>query len=176
MIAAIVFPKGSPVDGVLERAAAALTRQGLALAGFVQHEIPADGECCATMLVRDISGGGEHVISQALGREAKGCKLDPQALAGQAGALLARLEHPADVLFVHRFGKAESEGGGLRAPIEKALEKGVPVVLAVREDFRAAFEAYAGELAEFLPAEVEAIGSWVKNTVKRPAEPNVTAH
>jgi len=169
MIAAIVYPKTFPVDAVLSDAAAALAASGLAVAGYVQREIPATGECCATMLLQDLSAGGEHVISQALGREAKGCKLDPQALAGQAGSLLARLDRPAGALFVNRFGKAEAEGGGLRAAIEKALDRGVPVVLAVREDFRPAFEAYAGDMAGFLPADAQQIAAWVLNRAKAAA-------
>lgn len=53
---------------------------------------------------------------------AKGCRLDPRALAALSGSLLGELDAGTQLLVLNRFGKGESEGHGFRAVIEQVFQ------------------------------------------------------
>ena len=112
--AAIRVERDRPVDDILEAVARVLQKEGVIVAGFLQRESAGDGEFCNRIDLEDIASGEHHIISQALGSGARGCRLDPQALAGVAGPLLAGLDRRPDLLILNRFGKMEVEPG--RAP------------------------------------------------------------
>jgi hypothetical protein len=160
-LAAVPFQGGSGIDAVLAEAVRAMRAAGLRVGGAVQEEERMPDGCCGPMHLADLSGGARRQISQNLGRESRGCRLDPQALADAAAGLLAAVDAGGiDVLVLNRFGKAEADGGGLRSVIERAIEAGVPVLIAVREDFLPAWEAFHGDLAGTLPAEPSKIADW----------------
>ncbi len=163
LIAAVVYAPGEPVDALLGAAVARLRAEGLRVAGALQAEVrDADG-CCGPMRLTSLADGRETVISQNLGRLAKGCRLDPQALAGAAVDLAATLDEGADLLVLNRFGKAEAEGGGLRSVMERAVEAGFPLILAVRRDYVPAWAAFHGGLADELPLDLDAILRWCRD-------------
>ena len=58
---------------------------------------------------------------------------------------------------LNRFGKIEAEGGGMRAVLERALESGIPILLAVNRKHLPVWRAYCGDLAEELPCDAETI-------------------
>lgn len=161
-LAAVLFERGEPVDAVLAAAVVRLRADGLTVAGAVQEEIADGPDCCGPTVLRSLTDGSARVISQDLGRLASGCRLDPAALADAAAALAAVVDDAPDLLVLNRFGKAEAEGGGLRAVIERAMEHGLPVVVAVRTDHAAAWDAFHGGLAAALPADAGAIAAWVR--------------
>lgn len=161
-LAAIAVNDRTAVDALFDRVIATLRAEGFCIAGYVQRETPDARECCPETLVEDVETGALVRISQALGAGSKGCRLDPQALAGVAGAALARLDTPPDLMVLNRFGKGESEGRGLRVVFEKALELEIPVLTCVKENYRPAWVDYAGELAGTLPADEDAVLAWCR--------------
>lgn len=163
--AAIRVERDRPVDDVLEAIARVLQAEGLTVAGFLQRESAGDGECCNRIDLEDIASGEHHIISQALGSDARGCRLDPQALAGVAGPLLSRLDARPDLLILNRFGKGESEGRGFRAVIEEACVRGIPLLTAVRENYVEAWQAFAGELGVVLAPDEAGVIAWAREAV-----------
>jgi len=161
-LAAVFFARGDSVDHVLAAAATTLAAEGHVVAGTVQAVGDAPDGCCGPMLVRDLSDGSVTVISQDLGRMATGCRLDGGALAAVAVRLEAALDRGADVVVLNRFGKAEGEGGGLRSVIERAVAAGLPVVLAVRTDHAAVWDAFHEGTATTLPADAGAVVAWCR--------------
>ena len=166
------------IDPLLESAARTLRAMGYRVGGFVQEERIADG-CCAATYLRDIEDGRSVLITQILGAEAKGCRLDPQRLAEACVGLLDSLDGGVDLLVLNRFGKDEAEGRGFRTVIEKALGLGIPVLFGVREAYAPALVEFAGDYGTTLAADEAAITAWCVDVLGRragnPAEGEKTA-
>ncbi len=169
-LAAIRYGHDDPVDALLEAVVRDLQTQGVRVAGYVQRETDAGENCCAIMHLEDVTSGERHVISQALGTGAKGCRLDPQALAGLCGLLDAALARGPDVLVLNRFGKGEAEGHGFRAAIERAIVEGVPVLVAVQDAYLPAWQEFAGDYAVTLPPVRAEVDGWARSVLGRIGE------
>ncbi len=155
-------------DLLLHGLARRLQARGLHPAGTVQINTDrADGRPC-DMDVAVLPDGPVLRISQDLGPQARGCRLDAGALDTAAGLVAARMADGADVLILNKFGKHEAEGRGLRAVIATALEQGLPVLVGVNASNRAAFERFAGGLAVALPPDPAALTGWA-DAATRPA-------
>lgn len=165
MLAAVVYESGEAGDLLLTEVADALTGQGLRLAGMVQANRPAPERCACAMSLRDLASGREIPISQDLGREARGCRLDAAALEEAAGLIEASLAEAPELLILNKFGKREAEGGGFRAAIAKAVEAGIPVLIGVNGANLPAWEAFAERDALMLPGERGAILDWAGRAV-----------
>lgn len=100
-------------------------------------------------------------ISQDLGRSARGCRLDPAALATAVGLVSAKLSKGADILIVNKFGKHEAEGRGFRGVIAEALSLGIPVLVGVNALNLPAFETFAEGMASGLPPAASALEAWI---------------
>lgn len=166
LVAGVVGHDREPVDPPLEAAARTLRTMGYRVGGFVQEERIADG-CCSATYLRDIEDGHSVLITQMLGAEAKGCRLDPQRLAEASVALLDILDGGIDLLVLNRFGKDEAEGRGFRVVIEKALGLGIPVLFGVREAYALALRDFAGDYGTILPADEAAITAWCLDVLSR---------
>ncbi|MBD9374194.1 DUF2478 domain-containing protein [Rhizobium sp. ARZ01] len=162
LLAAIRAEKDHSVDDLLKAAADALIADGGRVAGFLQRESTGEGECCGRIELQEIATGASFVISQALGSGARGCRLDPQALAAVAGPLHSSLDGEPDLLILNRFGKGEAEGQGFRAAIEEACARGIPVLTAVREGYVESWLAFAGELGILLLPTQASVVDWVR--------------
>ncbi len=161
-IAYVCKPGRGAVDEVLAEAVAALTAQGLRLAGTVQSNTDRADRAHCDMDLRVLPDGPEFRISQDLGAEARGCRLNPSALEQavvEAGARLAG----AELLVINKFGKHEAEGRGFRDLIAEALSQGMPVLLGVNALNLPAFVEFAGDLATALPPDARAITAWVES-------------
>lgn len=163
--AAIRVGRDRSVDDLLEVVARVLQADGLSVAGFLQRASDGAGECCNRIDLEDIATGERHIISQALGSGARGCRLDNQALAGVAGPLLTRLDQQPDLLILNRFGKGESEGQGFRAVFEEACACGIPLLTAVRENYVEAWQTFAGELGTVLPPDQASVTEWAGGAI-----------
>ncbi len=108
------------LDLVLFYLANDLAAKGWKTAGVVQ--INTERETChpCDMDVLILPDGPTIRISQSLGREAKGCRLDPAALEKAVAAVAQRLAGEVDVLIVNKFGKHEADGRGFRDVIAEA--------------------------------------------------------
>jgi len=169
-LAAIRIANDTPTDYLLERAVRTLQDEGRTVAGFIQRKGRQDDSGHAEMLLEEISSGRRFCISQPLGKDARGCRLDPQAVAGIAGPFLGAIESRPDLLVLNRFGKGESEGQGFRAVLEKAFMLDIPVLTSVKEAYVDAWEAFAGNCAVSLPATLEGVLSWSRTVACTEAE------
>lgn len=133
---------------MLAHLAGRLAASGLKLAGAIQRNTDTGADCACDMDVVVI-GDEDHPIriSQSLGAGSTGCRLDPGALEQAAARAAARLPD-AELLIVPKFGRQEAMGRGFRTAIARAIADGVPVLLHVPRQQRAAFADFSGGLAE----------------------------
>ncbi|HPD92736.1 MAG: DUF2478 domain-containing protein [Rhodobacter sp.] len=168
-LAYTMAPGRGDTDLVLERVAIALAAQGLRCCGTVQiNSARADAGPC-DMDVRVLPDGAVLRISQDLGPESRGCRLDPAALETAVGLVEPRLKAGADLLIVNKFGKHEAEGRGFRTLIAEAVAMDVAVLVGLNARNLAAFEAFSGGLAVRLPPDVTALTDWGREAALKPA-------
>ena len=156
-VIALLYADGRRMDPLMASVAARLEAAGVRLAGFVQHERHRPGRSRCDMILEDLSGRGCVEISEDRGPHARGCRLDQGALIGaMQGAREAIAEGGADLLILNKFGKSECEGGGFRPLFVDAVERGIPVVIAVPLRNLDAWRAFAGDLAVEIDIDTEA--------------------
>ena len=172
LLAGIVFKSREPVNSLLEDVSRTLAQRGLNLAGVLQKAVFPEGRDEKNVCLSSLRGDWEMPVLQNRGQHAQGCRLDPHAITDVAGRLAVDLKAGADILIVNRFGRAESEGYGLRQVLEQAVCEDIPVLLAVREDYVSAWEEFHGGMGELLPLDRDTVQSWcdaVCAPVKSPA-------
>ena len=166
-LAYTMAPGRGDTDLVLERLAADLAARGLRCRGTVQiNSERADAGPC-DMDVRVLPDGPVLRISQDLGPQARGCRLDPTALETAVGLVAASLTSGADLLIVNKFGKHEADGRGFRDVIAEAVAMEIPVLVGLNALNRPAFESFAEGLAVQLPSDPAALMAWVKEVTTR---------
>jgi hypothetical protein len=159
-IAVVRGAPGGAIQKLLHDFAEAVRLTPCRVAGVVEialHPRPDDTE--RTQLL-DLATGERFSLYQDLGRGSEACKLDPGGLAVACAALERALASPADLVVISKFGKQEVAGGGLRHGFYAALAAGVPIVTAVNPAFEDEWLAFAGDLAEVLPADLPALTGW----------------
>jgi hypothetical protein len=140
--------------------AKAVEADGLRVRGAIQDNA-GDASCPAMSLV-DLATGERYGISQQLGTHARGCRLDPGGLAVFAARLDAAIQDGCDLIILNKFGKAEAEGGGLRAALARAIDSGIPVLTAVRSPYSEAWLDFHGGLAADLAPSRAAALAWCR--------------
>lgn len=149
-------------DRVLAKVADALLSRGVKTVGVVQTNIERPQRFHCDMDLTILPDGPIIGITQNLGRNARGCRLDSGALETAVAEVGRRLAcGPAEVLILNKFGKQEAEGHGFRDVIAEALAMGLPVLLGVNGLNATAFDTFAGGIAEHLPADCAAILGWL---------------
>lgn len=160
-LAYTMAPGRGDTDLMLERLAANLTSRGIRCCGTVQiNSERCDAGPC-DMDVRVLPDDAVLRISQDLGPQARGCRLDPAALETAVGLVAANLSAGADLLIVNKFGKHEAEGRGFRDVIAAAVAMDIPVLVGLNALNQPAFEIFAEGLAIQLPPEPVALMAWV---------------
>ncbi len=152
-------------DLLLAGVAQHLQQTGVRLCGTVQinTDNAAAGRC--DMDVRVLPDGPVIRISQSLGKEARGCRLDSAALETAVGFARAQLDRGAQLLIVNKFGKQEASGRGFRGLIGDALERDIPVLVGLNTLNKPAFLEFTdGEAVELLP-EAEALHTWLASVL-----------
>lgn len=147
-------------DGLLVSVAEVLQRRGWQLAGAVQINTEAVVGRACDMDLRVLSGARLVRISQNLGSQSRGCRLDADALETAVGLVDRALDAGAHLLIVNKFGKQEAEGRGFRPLIGRAMGDGVPVLTAVPDGKRAAFDGFADGMGTELAADIDAVLAW----------------
>lgn len=159
VLAALVYPHGG--SAVIGRLVEAAQGCGLVVAGMTQKDEPRVGRTSCDMTLIDVVSGREIIISEQRGEGARGCHLDTGALEEASALMLAELDaEPApDVMILSKFGKQEIAGRGFRQVVEKALDRGVPVLVGVGEENLPGFRDFGGglEMVVETVAEGEAI-------------------
>ncbi|MCT8159498.1 DUF2478 domain-containing protein [Pseudoruegeria sp. SHC-113] len=160
-IAYTMAPGRGDTDLLLHGLAEALIAGGHRPAGVVQinTERPCDGPC--DMDVQVLPDGPVIRISQSLGAEARGCRLDPAALEQAVGLVEAQLATRPDCLIVNKFGKHEADGRGFRPLIAEALALEIPVIVGLNRMNEAAFASFTEGLAQPIAPEASALRAWL---------------
>lgn len=162
-LAAIEIQEGQPSSTVLDVVAQALRAKGIIVAGYLQRNLSKQGGSISDTALEDIETGEQFGIMQALGASATSCRLDTGALADIAARALTRLERPADILILNRFGKAEADGHGLRAALEMAIDRDIPVLTLVEPAYLQAWRDYVGDMAASLPPVAADAIAWYRS-------------
>lgn len=164
-IAYTVAPGRGDTDKLLFQIAQTLIAENIRPAGIVQinTERPDNGPC--DMDVKVLPDGPVIRISQSLGPEARGCRLNPSALETSVAAVDATLTDGADCLIVNKFGKHEADGRGFRPLIAEALSRGLPVLVGLNRLNEAAFAEFTQGVAVEIAPENQALAAWLRDAV-----------
>ncbi|MDM7930653.1 DUF2478 domain-containing protein [Tabrizicola sp.] len=175
-LAYTMAPGRGDTDLVLHGLSADLAARGLRCCGTVQinsakhRNGDADTGPC-DMDVRVLPGGPVLRISQDLGPQARGCRLDPAALEAAVALVAAGLASGADLLIINKFGKHEAEGRGFRDVIAEAVAMDIPVLVGLNALNLQAFKTFAAGMAIQLPPEPAALKAWVDRVTATVVEP-----
>ncbi|MCT2538802.1 DUF2478 domain-containing protein [Sedimentimonas flavescens] len=160
-LASVLATGRGETNRLLSDLAARASQRGLRVVGTVQvNHDPTDGKHC-DMDVRVLPDGPVLRISQSLGTQSRGCRLDPSALEQAVRLTEGALESGADLMIVNKFGKHEAEGRGFRELIGSALMRGIPVIVGLNGLNIDAFADFAGAFAERLDPTGDAIAAWL---------------
>jgi nucleoside-triphosphatase THEP1 len=147
-------------DALLTQAADRLLGKGMRVQGIVQINTHRPDCHKCDMDVRVLPDGPVIRISQSLGPEARGCRLDTAALEGAIHEVRRRVGDGAEVLILNKFGKHEAEGRGFRDLIAQALMNGIPVITAVSSLNLEAFLKFTDGFAVQIDAVEGAVCAW----------------
>lgn len=160
-IARISSTERGEVDRLLAEVAAELQAKGRQLAGIVKdesHESQFENGC--DMKVRVLPEGPVIQITQNLGAGSDACRLDPGAIANAVSQVEGGDLTGAELFVLNKFGPEELAGRGFVSAIGKAVTQGVPVLVGVGVNSRAAFDEFAGGEAVELAPDKSAILDW----------------
>lgn len=162
-IACTMSPGRGSTDLVMQEAVSLLEAQGLRLAGTVQTNTERAGDPRCDMDVRVLPDGAVFRISQDLGRDSRGCRLDPEGLEGAVAAVSAAMAAGRpDLLVINKFGKHECLGRGFRPVIAEAVAEGVPVLVGVNAMNLPELQAFVGDDLTVLPPDPQAVLRWMQ--------------
>lgn len=163
-IACTMSPGRGSTDLVMQEAVGLLRAGGLRLAGTVQTNTERPGDPRCDMDVQVLPDGPIFRISQDLGRDARGCRLDPEGLESAVAAVQAVMaaERP-DLLVINKFGKHECLGRGFRPVIAEAVGEGIPVLVGVNALNLPELRAFVGEGLTLLPPDPQAVLRWLED-------------
>jgi hypothetical protein len=154
-LAALVYEEDQDPDAILRDFASDLKARGLRAVGMVQA-----GQCAYSSLSAVLLDSGETLLLADDSDPAASCRLDVARLQHAGDRVAAALDAGADLLVINRFGKRERNGHGLIYLIERALDAGTPVVIAVSSDRLPDWIKFAGDMTVKLACDRQALDSW----------------
>jgi hypothetical protein len=155
-IAALVYDEDQDPDATLRDFATDLNAHGYRAVGMVQT-----GQCADSSLSAVFLHDGEKLnLAQDFDPDAKGCHLDVDRLHSAGLRIASALEAGADIVIVNRFGKRERDGKGLIYLIERAIDAGLPVVIAVSSRHFAEWIKFADGMTVKLACNRHALEAW----------------
>jgi hypothetical protein len=154
-LAALVYEADQDPDAILRDFATDLNTRGLRAVGMVQA-----GQCADSSLSAVLLHSGEILLLADASDPAASCRLDVARLQNAGDHVAAALDAGADLLVINRFGKRERNGHGLIYLIERALEAGTPVVIAVSSDRLPDWIKFAGDMTVKLACDRQALDGW----------------
>lgn len=168
IIGGIRWQDGDDVDQIILDVMAALKSDGLQPVGVVQRNADNGADHCDGVGVEFVTSGRLMGISQELGPDALGCRLDNTKLAEIAGLVAEEIDSEADLLVLNRFGKSEADGGGLIDCASRAIAANIPVLIPISPKHVDAWNSYHGGLGVDISPTSEAISSWCRGVITKP--------
>lgn len=154
-IAAFVYSPDTDASPVLAEAVHRLRERGVQLAGAIQHN---EGPC--SMMLEILPDGPRMSISQRLGEESRGCRLDSAALAEAASLVRRAIDASPQLVIFNKFGTQEAAGSGMCDEMAAAVLAGVPVLTAVSETLLEDWSAFTGGEHQGLACSADAALAW----------------
>jgi len=167
--------KPGETDRVLASLAEQLLAKGYKLAGIVQQNSGSAEHHKCDMDAVVLPDGPIIRISQSLGANARGCRLDPNGLEQAAMEVDRRLGDSPDLLIVNKFGKHEASGGGFRPLIARAIELDIPVITGTNGLNEEAFLTFTGGTANWVGPAPQSLMSWFEAVYADGASPTPAA-
>lgn len=161
-ILALAYSDGLQADRYLSEVGYRLRGEGIKVAGLVQLNTFVRDRTKCDMAVEELFSGTILQLSEDRGRDARGCRLDRSVLSDAAGLLLKALESKPEILVLNKFGKVESEGGGLRDVLAAALDLEIPVLVGVPFRNIDQWRAFASDMAQECQVGSRAIETWLR--------------
>ena len=165
-IAYTMAPGQGDMDLLLYDVAERLAARGARICGCVQSNTGREDCPKCDMDVKVLPDGPVVRISQSLGPQARGCRLDAAALETAVAATLSEIARGADLLIVNKFGKHEAEGRGFRAAIAEALAREMPVIVGLNRTNEPAFQEFVQGFAVPLAPDAEALLDWAEAAIQ----------
>jgi hypothetical protein len=160
ILAAVRYEAGFDINRLLLEVVTDLQARGCLIGGVLQ-EFEAGGDpSCPRLRVVDVQSRKAASITQDRGRDAQGCKLDPSGLADISHCITDAIDAGVDLIVINKFGRAESEGGGLMSGITDAVAAHIPLLTSVREPYLDAWRSFHGGLATELAPLKRTIIAW----------------
>lgn len=166
LLTAIKFQRGVNVDVQLTHICTLLNDKGLIIGGLIQENSCDD--VSGVQLV-DIRSRQKFNIWENRGLHASGCRLDEARLLATAKVIEQAIVDRVDMLVINRFGRAESEGKGLRDCFAKAIDAGIPVLTGVRDPYTKAWKKFHGGMAHELLVTDTKMENWVAKAIENSA-------
>ena len=168
ILAAVRYEAGFDINRLILEVVTDLQARGRLIGGVLQ-EFEAGGDpSCLRLKVVDVRTRKAASITQDRGRDAQGCKLDPSGLADISHCITDAIDAGVDLIVINKFGRAESEGGGLMSGIAVAVAANVPLLTTVREPYLDAWRSFHGGLATELAPLKRSIIAWCEGACRRP--------
>lgn len=159
-IAAIRYDAGFDINRTLQEIVVLLRERGFEVGGVLQRVEAGRDRSCAPLNIVDIRSGETARITQDRGKDSRGCKLDPRGLAEISHCIKEAVDARVDLIIINKFGRAESERGGLLSCIAEAATAGIPVLTTVREPYLQSWHSFHGGLAIELSPYMNSILKW----------------
>jgi nucleoside-triphosphatase THEP1 len=167
MIASLPYADGAYPDALLEALVRDLQAQGVRVAGVLQHDAARRDRSRCDMNLEDLATGTLISLSEDRGAAARGCRIDADGLVRAAFLIRSALDQgDIDLMIINKFGKIESEGGGLREVIAEAVSIGIPVVIGVPTRNLDAWKAFSGSLVDVLSPDMATVRAWIEGQLK----------
>lgn len=164
MLGYITLDRRGDGDRILADLAQDLATRGVALVGMVHN---GTSRTTCEMVLRLLPDGPEMALSLPVEAGSDVCALDPGALEQAVVWVERQLNEAAPqagmpaLMILNKFGKQEAAGRGCRGLIGRALALGLPVLLSVPPETRAAFAEFADGLAEEIGSDPAALRQWL---------------
>ncbi len=168
-LAAVVYDDRVSIDSLVAEFASDLSSTGIRIAGFIQ--VARDEAGCgpgAPMCLLDVATGQILPMCRDLGQQGQTCRLDLERFDAAASGLVTACEGDADLIFVSRFGKMEAHGRGFREGMARAVERGRPMLTAVRRGLVHSWFAFTGEVGTVLDARLWVLKQWWREIAPAP--------
>jgi hypothetical protein len=162
-LAAVVYEAHEDPDAILREFASDLNARGFRVVGMTQAGHCADSSLSVVLL----HSGDKLLLAQDFDPAASGCRLDVARLQNAGARVADAFDAGADLLVINRFGKRERDGQGLGYLIERALNAGTPVVIAVSNQRLGEWTKFAGDKTVELACDRPSLDAWWRDVSGR---------
>jgi len=166
MLAAVLHSGDQSGDRLISDIANNLKSQGYRVGGVIQSNIMQPGQCRCDMVLEELISGQTIPISQNLGNQSAGCRLDPSALEHVVGLVETSVRNGVEMLVLNKFGNQEAEGKGLRTAIAMAVDANIPVLVGLNRANIEAWNDFCGGEGQLLDPCTADVEHWLRSSLQ----------